>query len=144
MWDNYLFFFFINKYTQTQGRGKGVHLIILLLILEKLILLTLQIMWYSIPSLHINLLLKLGSVTFLFSLHMLKTLVESHQWPNLPPIYLLFFILLFFINFALYCCTSSNFSPSLLHFQLVTTLNLNVTLPLFILLHFILAYLSLL
>ena len=39
-----LLIFFFEKQTHTQGRGKGVHLIILLLILEKLILLTLQIM----------------------------------------------------------------------------------------------------
>ena len=39
-----LLILFFEKQTYTQRRGKGVHLIILLLILEKLILLTLQIM----------------------------------------------------------------------------------------------------
>ena len=47
-----------------------------------------------------------------------------------PTISLLFLNLLLLINYVSYCYTSNNLSPSLLHFYLRTTFNLNITLPL--------------
>ena len=47
-----------------------------------------------------------------------------------PTISLLFLNLLLLINYVSYCYTSYNLSPSLLHFYLRTTFNLNITLPL--------------
>ena len=56
--------------------------------------------------------------------------INGHMVHLFPTISLLFLNLLLLINYVSYCYTSYNLSPSLLHFYLRTTFNLNITLPL--------------
>ena len=67
------------------------------------------------------------SVVFIVTMFLL-----SHIIRLIPPIFFLFLTLILLINFVPYYYTSSNLLHSLLPFHLSTTLNLNVTLPLFI------------